>query len=59
MFEFVGVVMELFCTIVGHIGEGLERVTGKPLGCLAMLLTLGLSGLICYLLVVLVLALAR
>ncbi len=59
MFEMVGVVMELFCTVVGHVGEGLEKARGKPLGCLGMLLTLGLSGLICYLLVALALALTR
>ncbi len=59
MFEFVGVVAELFCTIAGAVGEGLEKWRGKPLGCLGMILALGLSGVICYLLVVLALALAH
>lgn len=59
MFEMVGVVMELFCTILGCVGDGLEKARGKPPGCLGMLLALGLSGLICYLLVALALALAR
>ena len=59
MFDLVGAVMELFCTIFGSVGEGLEKARGKPLGCLGMLLALGLSVLICYLLVALALALAR
>jgi hypothetical protein len=59
MFEFVGVVMELFCWIFGMVGEGLEKWTGKPAGCLIMVVAFALSGLICYLLVVLALALAR
>jgi hypothetical protein len=59
MGELVGVVVELFGAILGLIEDGIEKWTGKPPGCLGMLLALGLSGVICYFLVVSVLALAR
>ncbi len=53
----MGALVELFCAVFDLMCQVMER-RGRPPGCLAVVVAVGVSGLVCYLVLLLIVALA-